>query len=335
MKNRIKRIKKSIGEIPSSPDGRAFLPILLVTVCMTVAFLAVIIDRFIYPFGKDLLSPIIAQLVAMLIPAYLCMLIICPEKKLSAQFKGVGIAKIGYEYVFFLIFTSLFLVSTALLLNIIFGGVYASSEGFTLLGAFTAGENEYTVNILYLITVYALIPAVVEELVFRGIVYSELCKISEGLACCVSSLLSALFAFTLGGLPAALFCALAYCFVRSTTGSLLSCMILHFVYNLYALFINTNVSKYFISSQNNALLIVIIIGAWLISTALFVSESSRVYRLKAERVAVGEESSGLPSFRAHDLLSQTKSAFVYTPTLVCAIVTLTLYIAITLIGFFA
>ena len=106
MKNKIKKIKKSIGNIPALPDDRAFLPMLLVTVCMAVAFLSVIIDRFIYPFGKDLLSPIIAQLIAMLIPAYLCMLILCPEKKLSSQLKGVGIAKIGYEYVFFLIFTS-------------------------------------------------------------------------------------------------------------------------------------------------------------------------------------------------------------------------------------
>lgn len=335
MKNRIKKIKKSIGDIPATPDARAFLPMLLTTVCMIVAFLAVIIDRFIYPFGKDLLSPIIAQLIAMLIPAYLCMLILCPEKKLSSQLKGIGVAKIGYEYVFFLIFTSLFLVCTALVLNIIFGGVYASSEGFTLLGAFTAGENEYTANALYLIIVYAIIPAIVEELVFRGIVYSELSKISEGLACSVSSLLSALFAFTLGGLPAALFCALVYCFVRFTTGSLISCMILHLIYNLCGLFINTNVSKYFISSQNNALLIVIIIGAWLVSTALFVSEAARVYRMKAAKVADGEENSSVPKIKRQELFGEIKSAFVYTPTLVCAIVTLALYIAVTLIGFFA
>jgi hypothetical protein len=139
MKNKIKKIKKTIGEIPATPDERAFLPILLVTVCMTVAFIAMIIDRLIFSFGNDLLSPIIAQLVAMLIPAYLCMLLLCPEKKLSAQLKGIGMARIGHEYVFFLIFSALFVITTALLLNVIFGGVYDSAKGFTLLGTFTAG----------------------------------------------------------------------------------------------------------------------------------------------------------------------------------------------------
>lgn len=335
MKNRIKKIKKTIGEIPAKPDERAFLPILLVTVCMAVAFIAMIIDRFIFSFGNDLLSPIMAQLVAMLIPAYLCMLLLCPEKKLSAQIKRVGMARIGHEYVFFLIFSALFVITTALLLNIIFGGVYASAKGFTLLGTFTAGENEYTVNVLYLVVVYAVIPAVIEELVFRGIVYSELCGISEGLAACISSLLSAFFAFTLGGLPAALFCALAYCFVRFTTGSLLSCIIVHLAYNLYALFLATNVSKYFISAQNTALLTVIIIGAWLISTALFVSESARVYRMKAEKIKDGEIPSKVPRIKLRELLIEAKSAFIFPPTLVCAIITLALYVATMVIGILA
>ena len=335
MKNKIKKIKKTIGEIPATPDERAFLPILLVTVCMTVAFIAMIIDRFIFSFGNDLLSPIIAQLVAMLIPAYLCMLLLCPEKKLSAQLKGIGMARIGHEYVFFLIFSALFVITTALLLNIIFGGVYDSAKGFTLLGTFTAGENEYTVNVLYLVAVYAVIPAVIDELVFRGIVYSELRGISEGLAICVSSLFSALFAFTLGGLPSALFCALAYCFIRFTTGSLLSCIIVHFSYNLYALFLATNVSKYFISAQNTALLTVIIVGAWLISTALFVSESARVYRTKAGKIADGEQASEVPRIKPRELLIEAKGAFIYPPTLVCAIITLVLYAATVVIKILA
>ena len=335
MKNRIKKIRRTIGEIPAKPDERAFLPILLVSVCMAVAFITMIIDRFIFSFGNDLLSPIMAQLVVMLIPAYLCMLIICPEKKLSAQLKRVGMAKIGHEYVFFLIFSALFVITTALLLNIIFGGVYSSANGFTLLGTFTAGANEYTVNTLYLIFVYAVIPALVEELLFRGIVYSELCDISEGLAACISSLLSALFAFTLGGLPAALFCALAYCFVRFTTSSLLSCIIIHLAYNLYALFLATNVSKYFISAQNTALLTLIIVGAWLICSALFVSESARVYRIKADRVKNKEETSTVPKIKLPELLTEAKSALIYPPALVCAIITLTLYAATVIIGILA
>ena len=227
------------------------------------------------------------------------------------------------------------MITTSLLLNIIFGGIYPISNGFTLLGAFTAGVGEYTVSYPYLIIVYAAVPAIVEELIFRGLIYNLLSKISEFSAICVSSIISSAFAFSIGGFPAALFCALTYCFIRHTTGAIQACMIVHFVFNLYAVFAQTNLAKYFVSSQNLFLLVIVIIAAWLICLALFCSESARVYRNKSEKIKSGAEDTTLPTMDVKKLVPELKGIFAHHPTLICSIIFAVSFIAITLIGYFA
>lgn len=326
---------KTVKNLAADRKKEAFLPILLATVCMSVALLAVIIDKFVYRFGGELLSPLLSQVIILLIPMYLCMLMIYPGKSPVYQLSQIGMARLRAEYIFFMIFTSLFLITTSLMLNIVFGGVYPISDGFTLLGTFTAGVGEYTVSYPYLIIVYALLPAIVEELLFRGLIYSLLQRVSESAAICISSLISATFAFSIGGFPAALFCALSYCFIRHTTRSLQACMIVHFVFNLYAIFAQTNLAKYFVSSQNLFLLVIVAITVWLICSALFFSESARVYRHKAERIKNGEEESELKKPDLKGILQELKAILSYRPTLVSTIILLTAFVAITIIGYFA
>lgn len=335
MAHKTKKTKFKKPVIVAEPQKEGFLPILLATVCMVVALLAVIIDKFVYRFGGEMISPMIAQIIILLIPSYLCMLLIFPEKSPLYQLKAIGMGRLRAEYIFFMIFTSMFMITTSLLLHIVFGGVYPISDGFTLLGAFTAGVGEYTVSYPYLIIVYAAVPAIVEELLFRGIIYSLLSKISENIAICVSSITSAAFAFSIGGFPAALFCGLTYCFIRHTTGTIQACMIVHFAFNLYALFAQTNIAKYFVSSQNLFLLVIVIIALWLISVALFCSESSKLYRSKSKRIKDGLDSSALPSVNIKAIISELKSIFAYRPTVICSIVFAVSFIATTIIGYFA
>lgn len=308
-----------------TPPRDAFFPVLLATVCMGVSLVALLIDRFVYPFGGDLLSPMLAEIMILLIPTYLCMLFLSPEKSLFSRFQSVGIARLKADYIFFLIFAAMFTVVTSFLLNLLFGGVNDASDGFTLLGAFTAGANEYTVSYPYLILVYALVPAIAEELVFRGFIYSELKRVNPSVAIVLSSLVAALFAFTLGGIPSALFCGLIYCFILHTTGALQACMIVHFVYNLYGIFVQTNLSKYFLSSQNNTLLLIVCALAWLISASLFFAESARLYTAKAKRITAEKGRSELPDPNHRAWFPCLKSIFSFKPTLICGIVTVALY----------
>jgi len=327
------RIKK-LNLSAVKPRHEAFLPILLATVCMVIAFLSMIIDRFIFPYGNELLSPAIAQFIILLLPAYLCLLLTSPHRSFYQQMTDIGMGRIRADCVFLIIFASLFMISTSLLLNIVFGGVYSAADGFSLLGGFVAGKNDYTVSYVYLVAVYALIPALCEEFVFRGLIYSELSRVNETFAAVLSSLISACFAFSLGGLPAAILCGVTYCFILHTTRSLQACMIVHFVCNLFGLFMGTNICRYFLSSQNNTLLIIILVLAWLVSCALFFAEVCKIYRKRAASIKNNASNETLPRVKPQTLSYDMAGAMIFKPTLIVSIVFVAFYIATMVIRYF-
>ena len=308
--------------ITAHPEG--FLPILLAAVSMLITLLVAVINSFVFPFHSQLLSPVICQILILLIPAYLSLTFLSPEQSLAQRARGIGFARLRADYIFFILFTAIFATTGAQLLDMLFGGTREASKGFTVLASFTAGTDEYATSYPYLILAYAIFPAIIEETVFRGVIFSQLKKISTPTAVVISSLLSALFAFRLGGLPSALFCALLYCFVLLTTGSLQACIIVHFIYNLYALLLGTNVAAYFHSARSNFLPIAICIGAWLIGASLFSTESAKIYRLKADRVAAGEES-GIQKMSLATLKNELIGTLGFRPTFVCLVCFLVLF----------
>ena len=327
-------LKRKISSfLKTAVTKEGFLPVFLITVCLFIALLTQIADTFIYPFGKDLLSPMISQLIILLIPLYLCMTVVFPQKSPVYMLRALGCRKLRAEHVFFIIFSAFFMISTSLVINLIFGGVYRTGEGFTLLGSFTAGAGEATATYPYLVIVYAAVPAFVEEILFRGFVCKGFSGRGEFVAIFVSTAISSLFAFSLAGLPAAIFCGLIYCLVRHVTKTLWSCMIVHFVFNLYALFLQTNVSKYFLSSQNRFLLIAVVIAVWLVSCVLFFSEGAKIFKNRAEEIKRGEATSSLPDFSWKLLWKNLKEIFSYRPVMVCSIISGVLFVAITAIGY--
>ena len=329
----MKKKTTALSILVEANKKETFLPVFLVSISLLIALVAQIVDKFIYPVSQELLSPMIAQIIILFVPLYLCLTVAFPEKSPLYMLRSVGFQKLGADHVFLIIFTTLFMISTSLVLNLAFGGVYSVSDGVTLFGTFTAGEGAGTSSYLYVIAVYAIAPAFIEEVLFRGFIYTKFAKISDSAAILLSAIISSLFAFTLIGLPTALFCALAYCFIRYTTKTLWACMIVHFVFNLYALFVQTNVAKYYLSSQNNALLIICVVVVWLICSALFSNECARFFKAKADKIKDGQERSNLPTFTFKKLLNESKSIFSHKPTMICAIAALFFFAAITAIGY--
>lgn len=311
-----------------------FLPFLLVAVCAVMGLIALIIDRFITPFGNGLLAPLIGQLMILMIPAYLFLQLSKRDMSFRELINEAGFGKLRAEYIFFMIFTALFMMSTSFILNTLFYGIYKASSGFTLLGIFTAGNGEYSVSAPYLILTYALFPAVAEEFLFRGILYKEFSRINEPFAIAMSSAISAVFAFTVGGLPAAFFCALAYCLVRYVTRSLQACIIVHFLFNLYGLYLQTNLCKYIMSSTGHILLLIVTLVLWLIFSILFFTECGRIFKQKGDKIKKGEESSTFPTFKLEALKADAISILRHTPTLVCVAVSVAVFAAIVIIGIF-
>ena len=326
--------KKEVQVAPITAKSDLFLPFLLIAVCTLMGLIALIIDKFIFPFGNDILAPLIGQIIILVIPAYLFMQLTKRDISFADQLKDIGFGKLRADHIFFMIFTALFMMSTSFILNTLFYGIYKASEGFTILGIFTAGNGEYTVSAPYLILVYALFPAIFEELLFRGILYKEFSRINEPFAVVMSSLVSAVFGFTVGGFPAAFFCAVSYCFIRYVTKALQACIIVHFLFNVYGLYLQTNLCKYIMSSTGNILLLIVTLTLWLIFSILFFSECGKIFKQKGDKIKSGEEKSSFPSFKLNSLKADIFSILRHTPTLVCIIICLAVFVSVVVIRIF-
>ena len=317
---------------PAKPITEPSLPLLLCAVSLVLSLLTLIADRFIHPFAGELLSPVIMQIIILLIPAYIVALLLNPQKKPLAVFSDLGFGKIKATNAFFVIFTALFASAASLALTLLLGGAYNASEGMTLLGTFTAGKNEFTYSYPYLIFTYVLLPAVIEEIFFRGVLFKQLGKISFPYAAICSATLCAFFSFSLGGFIPALFFGLVMAFVMYTTGSLFSCIAVHLLFNLYRLFIESNVSEYYLSGAGNALLLVTVFFVLLVSSLLFVSECIRIYRKKAADVADGKARPSTRLERFKTLRDDLRSTFAYKPSIVLISICGAAFLAVVIIN---
>jgi len=85
-------------------------------------------------------------------------------------------------------------------------------------------------KVLYVLMV-CLLPAIFEELFFRGIVMQSLRPYGDGFAILVSSVLFALLHGNLVQIPNALLCGLVLGYFAIRSGNVVTAMIMHFVYN--------------------------------------------------------------------------------------------------------
>ena len=307
------------------------IPVFLCLVCMSAVLIAALINAFVYSFESALLAPVILEIVAIVFPCYLILLTVHSQKTTAEQFKAVGFHAFGVRYIFFILFGALFMMSASAVISILFGGVYSFADGLTLLGTFTAGSNDYTASIPYLILAYALIPAIAEEFLLRGMVFSSLRGMGFAAAAVISAVLSGLVSFSLGGFIPAAFIGLVACFVLYTTGSLWACMIVRFIFNLYRLFLEVNISAYFVSSSSRELLIVVMLAALLIFGALFFGECARLYKEKADRAKSGESEHSTLALRG--FVPDIKKTVAYRPTAIMAICCAAVFAAVVIVNY--
>jgi len=115
-------------------------------------------------------------------------------------------------------------IPIALLLNA-FAGLLSKS------GADSA-EDVNIYPVVLAIIVFAVVPAIVEEFVFRGCMLSAYCKVDVKAGILISSLFFALLHFSFGSVLYGFFFGLLFAVVRLATDNLMYTMIMHCLFNM-------------------------------------------------------------------------------------------------------
>ena len=173
------------------------------------------------------------------------------------------------------------LVSGGLLLSIGFSGGSSLSGSFSLYDIFVSKYDGTWLGALWLILAYAVLPAVCEEFLFRGILAVEYEKYGVLCAALTTSVWFAFLHFSFVKLPIYLFAGLVLSQLLYATRSLTATIVAHFVYNLFGIFGQQYITDFYITSGTAGVAALILLTLLVASGALFCLFAARLYRAHA------------------------------------------------------
>lgn len=132
---------------------------------------------------------------------------------------------------------------------------------------------------LYLVLAFALLPALTEEFLFRGIILAEYGSLGIFCSVFMSSIMFAMCHLSLVRFPVYVFCGVILAVVTYATRSVIAPMIVHTVYNVFVLFFEEYVLRLAEKQNISAILFIIIAAGCAILFASFLCfEAAGLYR---------------------------------------------------------
>ncbi|MBO5842999.1 MAG: CPBP family intramembrane metalloprotease, partial [Clostridia bacterium] len=223
----------------------------------------------------------------------------------------------GFDQVLLVASAAGVLITGCFLLSVLMGTLSAG-QSFVLYDTFTSRQDGTTMGAAYLILAYAVLPAICEEVIFRGILCAEF--EGRGVACAiaVSSILFSMLHFNLLAMPVYLFAGVTLALVLYTTRSVFCAVIVHFLYNLFCLFGQSGFTDFYVTQSATTLFLILMIAALLLCLAVFFGESSRLYRSYAKE---GASDAYRPATKptAAEVAKNTALAFASPGAILCVV----------------
>ena len=186
----------------------------------------------------------------------------------------LGLRPFGLGRISLLCFLTFVLLSGVLLLKVALlrAGVLPAETSESGIGADVgAGKT------VYLIFTAVILPAVVEEFLFRGVILSEYAHLGGICSVTVSALFFAMLHFTLPEFLIYFFGGLVMGAAAYLTRSLLASVLLHSVYNLFSLFGENFVWKLIWEEQSHVFFVYLLAVIFLLFLVLSIGESERIF----------------------------------------------------------
>ena len=173
---------------------------------------------------------------------------------------------------------AILMISGGLLLSTVFGGLDSLSSNFSLYDTFISKTDGSIPSSMYLFVAYAILPAICEEFVFRGILCYEYESGGVMRAVLFSSVFFALLHFNPVNILTYLFSGMVLALVLYASRSLIGAMLAHFLYNVFGLFGQRYMSTLWRITGSSAFFLFLVAFCFLLSGAVFCREASRLYK---------------------------------------------------------
>lgn len=176
---------------------------------------------------------------------------------------------------------SVLLISGGLLLSMLFSGIRNMIGTFSLYEALST--DSFTEFPLYSVLAYAALPAIAEEILFRGVLCAEYERHGVSVSVLASAIFFVCIHFRFDGIPVYLFSGFVLALTAYLARSVWAAVLAHFIYNLFGLFGQPYLSSLYEITGSTALFVFVPIFLFLLSLAIFCGEAARLCRLYASR----------------------------------------------------
>ena len=282
----------------------------------------------------DYLSTILLQIVIFFVPTYVYLRYKGKGSITTEIFKSrISPRSFRLSHLFLMLASILVLICGCTLLALLCG-MMADQSSFTLYDTFSAAYDGTLMGVLRLVLTYGILPAVCEEIIFRGIVCAEYEKYGILYSSLISALFFAFLHFDLSAFPVYLFAGLMLAFVMYVSRSVIAAVVVHLGYNLFGIFAQAGLSGYCRSTGSVGLLVILLIAFLLLGAAFFCGEVARILRGRAESNIMADASEtatpGISNLKGKEWIHATLSAFASPAAVLC----LVMWLATVIAGFF-
>lgn len=177
---------------------------------------------------------------------------------------------------------SLLLILTSAVMKFgIFHFVYDAS-GYSLYGSSISIKTDSLWTGILMVLSLAIVPAVLEEFVFRGIIVYEYRHCGSVFAIIMSALTFTMIHFDLKQFFIFLALGAILAWIAFITRCVWICAAVHVVYNLYAIFIEKYVWMFSVNPDSDILFWLILVVLWFVCGFFFVNSAEKVMRYCAD-----------------------------------------------------
>lgn len=257
---------------------RKYAPPILLMIVLVLTLLSRLVDFSHLAEGENLLlTVVLLNVVIFILPGIFYSRLIGSGYITETNFRFTGLGTL--PVVLFMFFV---MVSGSILLNYLLyrlgwldllAGASAGNFSFLEEGTVYSGILQLVLSGI----AFGLIPAVSEEFFFRGVLASEYARYGEAAQILIPALGFALSHFSLVQFPVYLFNGLALSFTAFITRSVFSSMILHTLYNLFALYIESFVWSLIAQRSSTVFFIFLVTTIFLLFLMLAMGEGERLF----------------------------------------------------------
>ena len=268
--------RDAIGEneiIDKKPKNVIITPSTLVLAVYILLLLTKILDVAFINRENEYYSVVILQLMIFMLPgAIWC--------KWSGEnyVRGLRLRLPKLNTLLLILSGALLMISGALLLSTVFDGLESLSNNFSLYDTFISKTDGSVSSGVYLFVAYALLPAICEEFVFRGILCYEYENGGVFRAIAFSSIFFALLHFNPINILVYLLSGIVLSLVLYASRSLIGAMLAHFLYNVFGLFGQRYMNTLYRITGSSSFFMFLITFCFLLSGAVFCRQAAKLYK---------------------------------------------------------